>query len=756
MKAKVNAKGKANARIGEPVNRFDGEARVTGSARYAADHFPPGLLYGWIVSSAIARGRIVGIDEAQARALPGVVEVISHFNRRHLPAFDRSYKDQEAAPGSPFRPLFDDGILFSGQPVALVVARTLEAARDAASLLRISYESDAHNTDFERAMADQFKPKSLRNAVLAPRSRGHPDRALAQSPVRHTATYRHAAQHHNPMEMHAATVIWEPGEHLTVHDKTQGTQNVRSYLARIFGLNEDQVRVRSEFVGGAFGSGLRPQYHVFLAVLAALMLQRPVRVAMTRQQMFAHVYRPPAVLSVALGAGADGSLNAIVNHATHTTSRYEQYTQIVANWGLMHYTCPNAGGTYTLAPVDTQTPGDMRAPGAATGMNLFEIAMDELAYASGVDPLALRLVNHADEEAMVGRPFTSKALRPALHAGAERFGWDMRPPAPRSMRDDRELVGWGMATGMWDAPFEKTAARVRLAGDGSLDVACAMTDIGTGTATVMAQVASATLGVPYERIRVQLGDSALPEAPVEGGSCGAASVGAAVHLACLTLGAQLHRVASKITPSPIGDASYDDVVFGDGCMMDRIKPSQRVPLADLVRASGKESIETEQVAKPALSELADTVVKAKYAHGAVFAEVKIDEELPIVRVTRVVIAVAAGRIINPQTARSQVIGGAVMAIGMALHEETVMDHRLGRFMTHNFANYHIPVNADIPHIEVIFVDEPDTEVSPLGVKGVGEIGVVGTAAAVINAIYHATGKRVRSLPVTVDKLLEQA
>jgi xanthine dehydrogenase YagR molybdenum-binding subunit len=602
-------------------------------------------------------------------------------------------------------------------------------------------------------MAEQFEPKSLRNVVLGPRSRGDPVKALPQSQVRHAATYRHPAEHHNPMEMHAATVIWEPRDRLTVYDKTQGTQNVQSYLATIFGLNEDDVRVRSEFVGGAFGSGLRPQYHVFLAALAATMLRQPVRVGMTRQQMFTHVYRPPAVQSVALGAGASGGLNAIINNVTHTTSRFERYTQTVANWGLMHYQCPNATGEYTLAPVDTCTPGDMRAPGAATGVNLFEIAMDELAYATGVDPLQLRLVNYADKDAMYDRPFTSKALREALHAGAERFGWAARLPAPRAMREGTELVGWGMATGVWEAPFEKTGARARLAADGSLEVSCAMTDIGTGTATVMAQVAGDTLGVPLERIRVRLGDSDLPEAPVEGGSCGAASAGAAVHLACLALGAQLHKIAGKMEPSPIADASFDDVVFGDGHMMARVNPARRVSLADLVRASGQDHIEAEQVAKPDLSELADTVLKAKNTHSAVFAEVKIDEELPIVRVTRVVIAVAAGRIINPKTARSQVIGGAVMAIGMALHEETVMDHRLGRFMTHTFADYHIPVNADIPEIEVIFVDEHDPEVSPLGVKGVGEIGVVGTAAAVANAICHATGKRVRSLPVTVDKLL---
>jgi xanthine dehydrogenase YagR molybdenum-binding subunit len=743
----------ASPRIGDPVNRFDGEAKVTGSARYAAEHFPPGLLYGWIVSSPIARGRITGIDEAAARAVPGVVEVISHRNRRHLPRFDRSYKDELAADGSPFRPLYDDRILFSGQPVALVLGQTLEAARDGASLVRLSYELASHNTDFRRAMAEQFAPKSLRNLVQGPKRRGDPEQALKQAAVRHAAIYRHAPEHHNPMEMHAATVVWEPDDRLTVYDKTQGPQNVQSWLAGIFGLKEDHVRVHGEFVGGAFGSALRPQYHVFLAALAATMLRRPVRVAMTRQQMFTHVYRPPARQSVTLGAAGDGSLIAIINDATHTTSRFERYTQAVADWGLMHYKCPNAGGTYTLAPVDTCTPGDMRAPGAATGMNLFEIAMDELAYAGGVDPVVLRLVNYTDKEAMHGRPFTSKALREALQLGAARFGWGARLPAPRSMREGRELVGWGMASGVWEAPFEKTAARARLAADGTLEVACAMTDIGTGTATVMAQVAGDTLGVPLERIRVRLGDSALPEAPVEGGSCGAASAGAAVHLACLRVGVQLHDIAARMAPSPIAAAAFDEVAFADGHMMVRINPARRVALADLVRLSGKACIEAEQVAKPDLSELADAVLKAKYTHSAVFAEVKIDEELPIVRVTRVVIAVAAGRIINPKTARSQVIGGAVMAIGMALHEETVMDKRLGRFMTHNFADYHIPVNADIPGIEVIFIDEPDADVSPLGVKGVGEIGVVGTAAAVANAIYHATGKRVRSLPITVDKLL---
>jgi xanthine dehydrogenase YagR molybdenum-binding subunit len=743
----------ATPRIGDALNRIDGVDKVTGTVRYAAEHFPPDLLYGWIVSSDIAKGRITGIDEAAARAIPGVVEVISHRNRPHLAWFDRSYEDGSAPSGSPFRPLYDDQIAFSGQPLALVVANTLEAARDAASLLKVGYEAAPHNTDMDKALAEKFAPKSIRNVFLGPKSRGAAGPALEQSPIQHSASYRLATHHHNPMEMHGATVAWEGNAKVTVYDKTQGAQNVQSYLSKVFGFASGDLRVRNRYVGGAFGSGLRPQYHVFLATMAAKMLERSVRVVMTRQQMFAHVHRPQAIQSVALGAHHGGKLNAIINNATTVTSRFENYMEVVCNWGLMNYACENATGEYTLAPVDTYTPGDMRAPGAATGMTLFEIAMDELAYAANVDPLDLRLINYSERDAMYDRPFTSKALRAAYAAGAARFGWAKRQPAPRSMRDGSELVGWGMATGMWDALFKKTAARARLDVNGILEVACATADIGTGTYTVMAQVAGETLGLPLERISVTLGDSDLPEAPVEGGSWAAASTGAAVQLACAKLCDELYKAVGKMFPNPLGGAAREDVEFRDGALVVVADPSQRVPLTELVRATGKDCLEAEEVAKPGVGGLVDIVRKARNTHSAIFAEVKVDEELGVVRVTRVVIAVAAGRIINPKTARSQVLGAVVMGIGMALHEETAMDHRLGRFMTHNFADYHIPVNADIADIDVIFVDEHDPEVSPLGVKGVGEIGIVGTAAAVANAIFHATGKRVRSLPVTIDKLL---
>ena len=742
-----------STRIGAALNRVDGLVKVTGQARYAAEHFVDGLLYGWVVSSPIAKGRVLSIDDAAARAVPGVVEVITHQNRPHLAWLDRSYADEVSVPGSPFRPLYDADIVFSAQPLALVVAETLEAARDAASLLRIECEAAPHNTDLERALAEKFEPSKKRMGFSAPKSRGDARKAFGEAALTHEGNYSLPTHHHNPMEMHASTVVWEGDAKITVYDKTQGAQNVQAYLSSVFGFSKKNVRVRNAYVGGAFGSGLRPQYHVYLATLAAKMLERSVRVVLTRQQMFSHVHRPQAVQHVALASDERGRLQAILNDATTVTSRFEHYMETVVNWGLMNYSCANASGTYTLAPVDTYTPGDMRAPGAATGMTLFEIAIDEMAEAAQIDPLEFRRINYSDTDAMDDKPFTSKALRAAFDEGAERFGWAARSPLPRSVRDGSELVGWGMASGMWDAMFMKCSAKATLHASGGLEISCAAADIGTGTYTVLTQVAGDTLGLQADRITVTLGDSDLAEAPVEGGSWMAASAGAAVQLACAEIAKQLFKAAAELEGAPLADAKFEDVAFVDGAIVLTAEPSKRVELLAALRATGKDKLEAEETAKPGVGDLVSMLRKARNTHSAIFAEVKVDEALGVVRVTRVVIAVAAGRIINPKTARSQILGGVVMGIGMALHEETLTDHRLGRFMNHSFAEYHVPTNADIPPIDVIFVDEPDPDVTPLGVKGLGEIGIVSTAAAVANAIHHATGKRVRALPITIDKLL---
>ncbi|HET8611367.1 MAG TPA: xanthine dehydrogenase family protein molybdopterin-binding subunit [Sphingomonas sp.] len=735
------------SRIGEPLRRVDGPVKTTGRARYAAEFPAESLLYGVAVSSAIAQGRIAAIRTARAEAAPGVVLVMTHENAPPTADSDKAWADQIAPKGAPFRPLGDDRIRFSQQPVALVVAESFEAARHAARLVEVDYEVEPPVTDF--AHAALYDPKGDGNYEPSPR-RGDARAAYDAAPHRVSGRYRLATEHHNPIEPHAAMAEWRPDGSLVVHDKTQGVKNPQTWLAKIFGLEPEQVRAINPYMGAAFGSGLRPQYQLFLAAAAAKLAGRPVKVVLTRQQMFSHQHRPAASYDIALAADERGRLVSILSDGVSATSRFESYAENIVDWGPRLYACPNAEIGYKLAPLNIYTPGPMRAPGAATGLNLFEIAMDELACEVGVDPLELRLINYSDKDQITGRPYTSKALREAYAQGAERFGWAKRSREPRSMRDGRELVGWGMATGMWDTLFMPHSVRARLGADGRLEVATASADIGTGTYTIMAQIASEEMGLPVDRIDPKLGDSALPQAPVEGGSWTAASVGTALQLACRALQEKLLAAARGIEGSPFANAAREQVVFDDGALRLKPDPTQSIALEEIVRRSGEQAIEAEETGSRDLLEARD---KARNTHQAVFAEVKVDEELGQVRVTRVVVAAAAGRIINPATARSQILGGVVMGIGMALTEETMMDHRLGRFMNHNLAEYHVPAHADIADIEVIFVDEPDRQVNPIGVKGLGEIGIVGAAAAVANAIYHATGKRVRDLPITIDKLL---
>jgi xanthine dehydrogenase YagR molybdenum-binding subunit len=559
-----------------------------------------------------------------------------------------------------------------------------------------------------------------------------------------------AIEHHNPMETHASTVVWEGGGKITVHDKIQGVQNSQGYVSAVFGLSKDDVRVISPFVGGGFGSGLRPQYQLFLAVMAALDLERSVRVELTRDQMFTFTYRPQTINTVLLGAEPDGVLQALKHDAVQGTSQFEDYQEVVVNWSGLIYHAPNVELGQTIAKLDTYTPGDMRAPGAPLGTFAIESAMDELAHALGVDPIELRLRNYTEEDENTNKSYTSKELRACYRQGAERFGWARRNPEPRSMREGRELIGWGMATGVWEAQMTKISARAVLTPDRKLEVATATADIGTGTYTILTQIGADALGLDMADVTARLADSSLPTSPVQGGSWTAASAGTAVQAACDSVRETLFKYARKADDSPLADAKLDDVAFANGRIVLRSDPSRSVSFADAFRAGGVDRIEAEETASPSTL---NKMRYSSYTHSAIFAEVRVDEELGVIRVTRVVNAVAAGRILNPKTARSQVLGGVVWGVSMALHEETMADHNLGRFMNHNLAEYHIPVNADIHDIDVIFVEEHDDKTSPIGVKGLGEIGIVGTPAAVANAIFHATGKRIRKLPITIDKLL---
>jgi xanthine dehydrogenase YagR molybdenum-binding subunit len=736
--------------IGAATSRVEGFAKVTGAAKYAAEFNMTGLAYGSVVESTIPRGRIVRIDASAARRIAGVLDVLTHQNRPRMADAIEAYKDDVAPDGSPFRPLYDDKIMCSGQPIALVVAETLEVARFAASLVRAEYENEPHVTDVyrlrDRASAVKDPATPFEALFTPPKQRGAPEQALAAAAARHDGEYYVPIEHHNPMELYASTVIVESNGKLIVYDKTQGVQNVQHYLCSVFGMKPEDVRVMSPFVGGAFGSGLRPQFQVVLAVLAARALQRSVRVVLTRQQMYALGYRPAMIQRIALGANAGGTLDAMMHDAITVTSQYEDYFRQETGWSGLLYKCANARYAHKLAKLDLPTSCDMRAPSAATGVYALECAMDELAVALKLDPLELRLRCYSDRNQHDDLPYSSKALRECYRQGAEAFGWHKRNPEPRALREGGDWVGWGMATGVWDAFQAPITVRVVLSANGHAEVACATSDIGTGTYTIMAQVAADMLGLPLDNISIRLGDSTLPQSPVEGGSWIAASVSNGIATTADAIRSELLRLARLVPNSPLAGAAPGDVGLADGKLVDRRDTSRAVSIVDAMRHGAVDRVEREIITNPA-----DDASRAHNAHSAVFAEVKVDEQLGVIRVTRIVSAVAAGRILNRKTASSQILGGVVWGIGMALHEETLIDHKLGRIMNANFAEYHVPVNADVHDIKVIFVDETDDS-NPLGVKGVGEIGIVGVAAAIANAVYHATGKRVRDLPITLDKL----
>jgi xanthine dehydrogenase YagR molybdenum-binding subunit len=728
--------------IGTPTSRVDGRAKVTGEAKYAGEFNAPGLTYGSVVESTIPRGRIARIDTSEALRVEGVLDVLTHDNRPRMVGTDQAWKDDVAPEqGSPFRPLYDDKIMFSGQPIALVLAEEWEIARYAASLVRIEYEKQAFVTDLYQQREQAFVVKK------PDKPHGDAGRAFAAADVRHEAEYFIPTEHHNPMELFASTAMWDGGGKLTVYDKTQGVQNVQRYLCSVFDKHADDVRVISPFVGGAFGAGLRPQYQVVLAVLGALALQRSVRLVLTRQQMYGLGYRPATIERLALGAKADGTLDAITHEAIAVTSQFEEFSRNDTGWAALLYKSANAKYVHRLARLDVPTSSDMRAPGAATGVYALESAMDELAVALKLDPVELRLRCYSDRDQNEDIPYTSKALRECYREGAEAFGWNKRKPEPRSMRDGSELVGWGMATGIWEALQVPVAARIVLGANGHAEVSCAASDIGTGTYTIMAQVAADTLGLPIENIDIKLGDSTLPQAPVEGGSWMAASASHAVVAAAEEVRKELLALAKAIKGSPLANAKPEDVVLAGGKIVSKKDSSRAVSIADAMRHGAVDRIEKEKT-----NNFLDGSSHARNTHSAVFAEVKVDEQIGVIRVTRIVSAVAAGRILNTKTAHSQIMGSVVWGIGMALHEETVFDHKLGRIMNANIAEYHVPVNADVQDIKVIFVDEPDEIINPLGIKGLGEIGIVGVAAAIANAVYHATGTRVRDLPITLDKV----
>jgi xanthine dehydrogenase YagR molybdenum-binding subunit len=706
--------------IGQPISRVDGRQKVTGGAKYAAEFHVPGLAHAAIVRSTVAKGRITAIDTAAAERAPGVVAVLTHRNAPRL-----AYRAHKAAVdpdvGERLHVLQDDRVSHQGQPIALVIADTLEQANHAATLVRVTYAPDTAATDMSRVEPVLPTRQQTDQGERRPPEtrRGDPEGALAAAEVKIDQTYVIPREHHNPIEMHTTIAAWD-GDRLTLWDKTQWVHNTADEIAAVFGILAENIRVVSPFVGGAFGSALRAWPHVTLAALGARIAGRPVKVMLSRREMYYGVgYRPHTVQRVALGAARDGRLAAIVHDAFQETSTYEEYAEALLNATRFLHACPDVYTRHRIAPLNVHTPTFMRAPGEASGVFALESAMDELAVALNIDPVELRLRNEPQQDEFRKLPFSSRSTRECCRVAAERFGWSQRTPQPRSMRDGRWLIGWGMATATYPMNYAPASAMARLLPDGTAEVTSAASDMGPGTWTSMTQVAAEALGLPIERVQFLLGDTRLPRAPVHGGSMTMASVGSAVQAAC-----------RRAREDALARAGANDLTEAMRRIGQPVEASADVRPGD---ASQRFSM---------------------HAFGAVFVEVAVDPDLGETRVRRIVGAYGAGRIVNPKTTRSQCIGGMIGGIGMALMEHAVVDARNGRVPNANFAEYAVPVHADTPSVmDVIFVEEHDPHVNPLGVKGVGEIAMVGIAPAITNAIFHATGKRIRELPVTPDKLL---
>ncbi|HWL88295.1 MAG TPA: xanthine dehydrogenase family protein molybdopterin-binding subunit, partial [Polyangiaceae bacterium] len=627
---------------------------------------------------------------------------------------------------------------------------TLEHAQQGASLVSATYENEEPALNMDAEMPHAYTPPNAGPHGTAESNRGNLDAGLAAAKTRVEQTYTTPVDHHNPMEPHATIAIWRGDDFVTVYDSTQGIFSVRRKLSTLFGIPKENIRVVSHYVGGGFGCKGTAWSHVALAAMGAKVTARGVKLVVTRQQMFSLVgHRPQTVQKIVLGADAGGALTAISHDTTSHTSRFDEFVEPSALQTRWLYACPNVKTSHRLVRLDVPTPTFTRAPGMATGTFALESAMDELAYALKMDPIALRLKNYAEQDPDEGKPWSSKSLRDCYRRGAEKFGWARRRPDPRSMRDGRWLVGFGMATATYPAAQSDASAIARMRADGTALVQSGSQDIGTGTYTIMTQIAADALTLPAERVRFELGDTAFPEAPGSGGSRTASSVGSAVKMAGLALRKKLVETAVADPKSPMHGLSVDAVDAEDGALYAKSNRSRKDPFSEIVARSGQSEIAAQVDNK----EKEDRKHYGTYSFGAQFAEVKVDEDLGIIRVSRIVGAFAAGKILNAKTAESQFQGGMVWGIGLALQEHTVRDERSGRVISRDLADYHVPVHADVPHVDVVMIDEVDPYVNEIGAKGVGEIGITGMSAAIANAVYHATGRRIRDLPITPDKLL---
>ena len=685
--------------VGQPLDRIDGPKKVTGTAPYAFEYALDDVTYAFPIQSTIAKGSIVSIDTSAAHAIPGVLAILTHENAPRLQA-----KEAE------FAILQSNAVAHRGQFVALVVAETLESARQAADAVVVHYDEQPHDVVLRVDDANLYKPEKVNPNYEADTTSGDVEAALAAAAASIDQTYRTPAYHNNPLEPHATIAKWSGGS-VILYDSNQGAHMMRDTIARLFELETEHVRVISSYVGGGFGSKGKAHPHVILAVMAAQIVGRPVKFALTRQHMFAVTgYRTPTIQRVRLGADSEGRLTAITHDVVEQTSTVREFAEQTAVVTRMMYASPNRSTTHRLAKLDVPTPAWMRAPGECPGMFALESAMDELAIACGLDPIELRIRNEPEVDPETGNPFSSRGLVACLREGAQRFGWSTRNSRSRSSTDGRWLVGMGVAASTYPTRRRPSTASIRVDRNGLYNVRIDATDIGTGAGTVLSQIAADALDVPMERISLEIGDTLLPQASIAGGSMGTSSWGTAITDAANKLRARMQEVRGVIPEEGLE-------VTGEG------------------------------------GENPDAKKFAMHAFGAQFAEVRVDMDSGEVRVPRLLGVFAIGNVMNAKLARSQLLGGMTMGLSMALHEESIMDSRFGDYVNHDLAEYHIAANADVGKVDIAWIDEDDPHVNPMGAKGIGEVGIVGTAAAIANAVYNATGIRVRDLPITLDKLL---
>jgi len=730
--------------IGAPTPRIDGPLKTTGAAEYAADFHFDRMAYAVPVGALIASGRIRSLDTSAAGQMPGVLLVLDHGS---IGPLYRTVPNDDNATNSEVRAAFEDDIVRHwGQHVAVVVAETFEQATAAAAAVKVDYETQ--QADLHESL-DGFDGK--RKSVS---KRGDPDSAFAAAPVKIDATYITPNETHNPIEMHASVAVWE-GENLTLYETTQGVVNHRAVMAQVLGLPVENVRVITRFLGSGFGGKLFPWPHTAMTAVAAKKLGRPVKLSLDRRMMFSAVgYRPRTEQHIQLGATREGKLLALRQDYLNVTSQLDDFDEGCGEATPYLYSVANLEVTSGLVRRHFGAPAPMRGPGAVPGLFALEAAMNELADQLNIDPLQLRLLNDAEKDESTNQPFSSRHLRECYETGAKKFGWEKRTAAIGSMRRDGKILGWGLAGASWVALRLPCTATVEFCANGRLCVRCGTQDIGTGTYTIFAQVLHEKTGVPLDRIDVILGDSALPDGPMSGGSLTTGSVLNAVAAGADNAIKRLQQLAKDTEGSPVQDAELEDISYTAGRVHAKDKPpGDGAHFAEILAMARLNGLSAEGKTQPTWEDPKSKGVSL-HSYGAQFVEVEWEPEIARLRVSRVVTVIDAGRIINPKSAANQIAGAVVMGVGMGLLEETIHDQRTGQPINGNMADYLMATCADAPQIDVTFLDHPDPAMGEYGARGVGEIGLAGVAPAITAAVYHATGVRVRELPVRIENLLQ--